>query len=153
MKKRVRIMLSVMLASTMVLTPVYATESIDLDSMSVEDLQNLQEKISEKLKEKGEDDPSWDIIPQGVYKVGADIKAGQFEVEAIKDTVSIKLYESEDVYKEDDSEYKARYPLYYDEETGESDSAFLSLSDGQIVAIEYGSAFIKEASKASWMPD
>lgn len=152
MKKRVGIILSVILASTMTMTPVYATESIDLDSMSVEDLQELQKEISKKLEEKGEDG-TWDTIPQGIYKVGTDIKAGQFKVEAIKDTVSIKLYESEDVYKEDDYGYDARYPLYYDKETGESDSAFLSLSDGQIVAIEYGSAFIKEVTNASWMPD
>ena len=39
MKKRVGLMLSAILASTMVLTPVYAKESIDLDSMSVEDIQ------------------------------------------------------------------------------------------------------------------
>ena len=153
MKKRVGIILSVILASTMTMTPVYATENIDLDSMSVEDLVALQKKISEKLEEMNWKDPEWDIIPQGIYKVGTDIKAGQFKVEAIKDTVSIKLYESEDIYKEDDYGYEARYPLYYDEETGESDSAFLSLSDGQIVAIEYASAYIKEVTNASWMPD
>lgn len=151
MKKRVRIMLSVILASAMVLTPVYATENIDLDSMSVEDLQNLQEKISEKLKEKGEDDPSWDIIPQGEYKVGTDIKAGRFEFTNNVDTVSLKVFDSDEEYKA--KEYTQCFGLYYDSKTDTRESASINLSEGQIILIECSSPRIRELSNASWMPD
>ena len=151
MKKRVGLMLSAILASTMVLTPVYATESIDLDSMSVEDLQNLQEKISEKLKEKGEDDPSWDIIPQGVYKVGTDIKPGRFEFANDTDTVSVKVFDSDEEYRA--KEYTQCYGLYYDSKTDTRESASINLSEGQTILIECSSPRIRELSKASWMPD
>lgn len=151
MKKRVGIILSVILASTMAMTPVYATENIDLDSMSVEDLVALQKEISEKLEEKGEDENAWGIIPRGIYKVGTDIKAGNFEFIAYDEGVSISTFDSEEGYEDYDTlDYDW---LDYDEKTGDRDRISLKLSDGQIVAIEYGSAFIKEVTNASWMPD
>lgn len=151
MKKRVGITLSVVLASAMVLTPVYATESIDLDLMSAEDLVALQKKISEKLEEMGEAENSWDIIPRGAYTVGTDIKAGSFEFVAYDDDVSITTFDSEETYKKRNS-LRWEY-LGYDDETGERQSAILNLSDGQIIEVSLASAIVKEVSNASWMPD
>lgn len=151
MKKRVGIILSAILASTMAMTPVYATESIDLDSMSVEDLVALQKKISEKLEEMGEAETSWDIIPRGVYAVGTDIKAGSFEFIAYDADVTVWIFDSEDSYKKV-SPLQTEY-LGYDDETGERQSALLNLSDGQIIEISLASAIVKEVTNASWMPD
>lgn len=151
MKKRVGIMLSAILASTMVLTPVYATESIDLDSMSVEDLMTLRDSINEKLKEKVEDSDAGEVIPQGVYKVGTDIKAGRFAFSAYNGSVSIEVFESEETYADDRN--LEWYSLHYEKETGIGENVFLNLSDGEVLTIDNRSALIKEASKASWMPD
>lgn len=151
MKKRAGIMLSAILASTMVLTPVYATESIDLDSMSVEDLVSLQKKISEKLEEMGEIETAWDIIPRGTYTVGTDIKAGQFEFVAYDADVSISTFNSEETYKKSES-LRWEY-LGYDDETGDRQSALLNLSDGEILEVSLASAIVKEVTNASWMPD
>lgn len=151
MKKRVGIILSVILASTMAMTPVYATENIDLDSMSVEELITLRDSINEKLKEKVDDSSEGEIIPQGVYKVGTDIKAGQFSFSAYDGSPSIEIFESEETYTENHN--LEWYVLRYDEENGTAESVFLNLSDGEVLTIDNRSALIKEVSKASWMPD
>ena len=150
MKKRAGIMLSAILASTMVLTPVYATESIDLDSMSVEDLVALKDAIEEKIDDKKGDESVWETIPRGTYKVGTDIKAGQFEFEAVGG-ITITVFESEEKYKA--NKKTDRYTLGYSEEEQKRNSAFLSLSDGQVLTIDFGTGLIREAPKASWMPD
>ena len=150
MKKRVGLMLSAILASTMVLTPVYATESIDLDSMSVEDLVVLKDAIEEKIDDKKGDESVWETIPRGTYKVGTDIKAGQIEFEAVGG-ITITVFESEEKYKE--NKKMDRYTLGYSEEEQKRNSAFLSLSDGQVLTIDFGTGLIREAPKASWMPD
>lgn len=66
-------------ACLLVATPVMASD-IDLASMSTEDLVALKDSINEEIVNRGGDN----IIGEGTYVVGTDIKAGNFKVTPVK---------------------------------------------------------------------
>ena len=67
--------------SLLLSTPVMAdVPDIDLASMSTEDLVSLRDSINAEIANKGGDN----IIGEGVYTIGVDIKAGNFKVTPMK---------------------------------------------------------------------
>ena len=60
------------------LVPVACAESIDLDSLSFQELAALRDRIQLVMMQRDE----WQevTVPQGVYKVGEDIPAGKWVV-------------------------------------------------------------------------
>ena len=146
MKRKSTIIAAMILATSMIATPVYAadTAGLDLDSMSVEDLVGLRDTINAKIGEKGGDN----IISQGVYEVGVDIKASNFKVINVKDDqFNIYIYASKEDYE---SYTTSEQILLYSDDT---DGGIMNLKEGEIVSVTSGSAVIEEISNASWMPD
>lgn len=84
-------------ACLLVATPVMASD-IDLASMSTEDLVALKDSINEEIANRGGDN----IIGEGTYVVGTDIKAGTFKVTPVKEYDG---YTSFYIFK-DSSEYE-----------------------------------------------
>lgn len=123
---------------------------IDLTSMSTEDLVSLKNSIDSEIGTRGGDN----IIGQGTYEVGVDIKAANFKLTSVQNadytSTYIYIYNSkEDMEADKESD---DYIIYYDvEESGTVRSANLNLKDGQFVKISGDSAVIEEA-KASWQP-
>ena len=132
-------------------TPVMAdAPDIDLKSMSTEDLMSLKDSIDSEIGTRGGDN----IIGQGTYEVGVDIKAANFKLTSVQNAdytcTYIYIYDSkEDMEADKESD---DYIIHYDiEESGTVKSANLNLKDGQFVKISGDSAVIEE-TKASWQP-
>lgn len=137
--------------SLLLSTPIMAdVPDIDLTSMSTEDLISLKNSIDSEIGTRGGDN----IIGQGTYEVGVDIKAANFKLTSVQNadytSTYIYIYNSkEDMEADKESD---DYIIYYDaEESGTVRSANLNLKDGQFVKISGDSAVIEEA-KASWQP-
>lgn len=135
----------------LITTPVMADiPDIDLSSMSTEDLVTLKDSIASEIANRGGEN----IIGQGTYEVGVDIKATNFRVtcaEVSDDAMTfIYIYDS----KEDmDKNHKSDDILlsYNVDDTGSKNSANLNLKGGQFVKIAGDGAIIEE-TKASWQP-
>ena len=113
---------------------------IDLESMDLDKLLSLKDKINEVIADKGGDN----VIGIGLYTVGTDIKAGKYTVKCYNsDQVTFYIYDDENAYNEYSGDMLLLYP---DDECG-----MLNLSNGQIISVYTGSAIIEE-SKPSWAP-
>ena len=156
MKRKNTVIAAIVLATTMITTPVLASEAvnIDLDSMSIDELMNLKGEVDQKIADKGGDN----TIGQGVYYVGTDIKVGNFKITPMSDMhdvcVNIAIYNDEETYKNDTSQenYDDFIKLWKPDEGEKPQSGNLNLKEGQIMCIWCGEAIIEE-SHASWMPD
>jgi hypothetical protein len=156
MKRKNTVIAAIVLATTMITTPVLASEAvnIDLDSMSIDELMNLKGEVDQKIADKGGDN----TIGQGVYYVGTDIKASNFKITPVVNMtdsdLTVAIYNDEETYKNDPDEqnYDNFIRLYKPDEGETAQSANLNLKEGQVLCIWYGEAIIEE-SHASWMPD
>lgn len=135
-----------------VATPVMAeAPDIDLASMSTEDLVSLKNSVDSEIATRGGDN----IISQGVYAVGVDIKAASFKLTSVQNadytSTYIDLYNS----KEDMDNNKEidTYIVHYDaEESGTVRSLNLNLKEGQIINIT-GDDMVIEEVNPSWKPE
>lgn len=80
-----------------VATPVMAeAPDIDLASMSTEDLVSLKNSIDSEIATRGGDN----IISQGIYEVGVDIKTASFKLTSVQNadytSTYIDLYNSKE---------------------------------------------------------
>lgn len=150
MKKRM-IFAATVLSIGLMATPISAedvTAGLDLDSMSVEDLVLLRDAVNQKIGEKGGDN----IIGEGIFEVGVDIKAGHYKVCGASDYegyTTLETYANMDDCKNQENEIES-LDLYGSEEG--YDKGNLSLKDGQFLLIWRGSAVIEEID-ASWAPE
>ena len=133
MKKLIVLALSTML----LITPVFA--SVDLGSMSDQELVDLKTQVTEEMIRRG----SIDVLPKGTYLVGTDLKAGKYTFTGIGD----------DYY------YVGWYACKEDEENdnvgdyeglSEGNQAFFDLSDGMIFYNQQ--EVMIEPTVASWAP-
>lgn len=147
MKRKSTILAAIVLATSIIATPVYAadTAGLDLDSMSVEDLVSLRDTINAKIGEKGGDN----VLPQGTYEVGKDIKAGSFKVMCCAgyDMSCFNVYSSKEDH--DNMENVVQDSVSYDK----GDSAMINLDEGDYLDVTWGSAVVEEVTNASWAPD
>lgn len=145
------IITSMVLAIGLIASPVMASEQndIDYDSMSTEELVALRDEINAQIADRGGDN----VLPQGVYEVGKDIKTGSFKISSlpIVGAASIRLYSSKEDY--DSHTVDEYYVINYDEENDKQiSSVFVNLSEGEIMEISSKNVIIEEM-KASWMPE
>lgn len=134
-------------------TPVMASD-IDLTSMSTEDLVALKDSINTEIANRGGDN----VIGEGVYIVGTDIKAGSFKVTAMK---GYDGYTTFYIFK-DSAEYEEYKGGNYDVgdcvvdldsyEEGDIDSGNLTLKEGEVLYVYRGNAVIEEVNP-SWKPE
>ena len=145
MKKRM-IFVAAILSIGLMATPISAedvTAGLDLDSMSVEDLVLLRDAVNQKIGEKGGDN----IIGEGIFEVGVDIKAGSFKVICNSDDmVNFYIYDDKEAY---DSLDMSQQVLVHE---GDKECGILNLKNGQVVSVSLGSAIIEEVN-ASWAPE
>ena len=77
------------LVTSLLATPVMAENNfgVDLESMSLEDLISLKDAVNERIAAKGGDN----VIGQGTYVVGTDIKAANFKITPLS-TMSLAVF-------------------------------------------------------------
>ena len=142
MKKSI---VSMVLAIGLIASPVMASEqsTIDYDSMSTEELVALRDEINAQIADRGGDN----VIGQGVYEVGVDIKATNFKVICNDEKyVNFYIYDNKEKYQSYDVD--SQLLVYNDDDGG----GVLNLKEGQIVSLTNGSAIIEEI-KPSWAPE
>ena len=152
---RKRVMLATALAMGLCLAPVsYAVESgseIELGSMSTVDLLNLRNAITEELSQRNE----VDIISEGAYEVGVDIREANFKLTGVTKWGTVAyVYEDKESYKATDGSKRTRYmsePIDDDSDLT-TEPIYLNLKNGEVVVISIGPAIIEE-EKPSWAPD
>lgn len=133
--------------SLLVAAPVIASD-IDLDSMSAEELTTLRDSVVQALANRSGDN----IITQGLYEVGTDIKATNFKVFYYDDNtddtdcVNFYIYDSKEDY--DNYTSDSQLLIYADDKGG----GILNLKEGQYVSVSTGSAIIEEVDP-SWKPE
>lgn len=127
-------------------TPVKASD-IDLSSMSADELTILRDSVVQALADKSGDN----IITQGLYEVGTDIKATNFKVfyygNSTDDTdcVNFYIYNSKEDY--DNYTSDSQLLIYADDKDG----GILNLKEGQYILVSTGAAVIEEINP-SWQP-
>ena len=87
MKKTVCFILCVVVLFAFV--TVSTAESIDLTSLSFDELQTLQEKISAEIKSR----PEWKgvKVPAGIWTVGVDIPEGEYSISMVNEDGTGKM--------------------------------------------------------------
>lgn len=154
MKKTV--IASMVLVTSLLATPVMAENNfgVDLESMSLEDLISLKDAVNERIAAKGGDN----VIGQGTYVVGTDIKAANFKITPLSTmsdpVINIAVYKDLNTLENDtDGEgYMDFIKLWKPDEEETPDSAMLNLKENQVVVIKCGMATIEE-TKPSWAPE
>lgn len=127
--------------------PVMASD-IDLSSMSADELTILRDSVVQALADKSGDN----IITQGLYEVGTDIKATNFKVfyygNSTDDTdcVNFYIYNSKEDY--DNYTSDSQLLIYADDKDG----GILNLKEGQYISVSTGAAVIEEVNP-SWKPE
>lgn len=130
----------------LMLTVTSFASDIDLTSMSDENLLELKTKVDTEITNRGLDDGF--ELPEGVYKIGTDIKAGSYVFYNLNDsedrTSYIHWYNTED----DFNSYKdAGFEGIY------TDSVYrVSLNDGMILQVKVQPVGIKEAETIPFAP-
>lgn len=146
MKKRMMFAAAVLSIGLMA-TPISAedvTAGLDLDSMSVEDLVLLRDAVNQKIGEKGGDN----ILPEGTYEVGVDIRPGAFKVYCCPgySYSRLNMYENKEKLGDYDSY------AYVQVSTDDGDAGLANLDEGEWLDVIGGSAIIEEIN-ASWAPE
>lgn len=122
-----------------------AETSIDIEGMSVEEMVKLRDELNVKIAENGGDN----VIVEGVYVVGTDIKASNFKVTCNgEDGVMFQIV-SEDEYDGTNTSVDAgRYFILYDGESGA-----LNLKEGEVLIVTAGSEYaVIEEVKTNFAP-
>ena len=145
MKKMICIILLIVLVSSA------CAESIDLSSLSFEELRTLQSRISKELTTR----PEWKSVPvpPGFYQIGVDIPAGEWCItcgEAEFSYISVH-YGAE----ANDSKTKIESPWEFGKliyKKGKSEGKDIEklvaiLSEGYYLTIEYGQAVFSTPEK------
>ena len=143
-----------LLVSFTLFTTTANASSIDLESMTTDELIELKDKIHQEIMERVQDEGIEEPIYQGTYIVGEDIKPGkyvivfrnEFEDKTKRDLFRgyIKCYTNSDSAINDNYYFSDR--LIIDEECG------VNLDDGNVLVIGSNYAMIKSAPKSSWAP-
>lgn len=144
-----KILIVLLVICTLFTTTVYAS-SVELESMTTDELIELRNQIVQEINNRLGFDESKIYI--GDYVVGEDIKAGDYIIVFEKnDNVEretgggyISLYTNQEDYDRRKSCFSQSY--YFGEE------CYIKLKDGMVMCISYSSGTIKPASKPAWAP-
>lgn len=146
-------LITLLVICTLFTTTVYAS-SIDLKSMSTDELINLKDEIYQEIMERVQDEGVEEPIYQGTYIVGEDIKPGKYVIvfrnsNFNKDSdrffgCGMSCYQNSDDYDNDNAIFHEL--LSYDEERG------VVLEDGMVLVVRSNCGFIKLMTTPSWAP-
>ena len=128
-------LLLLILVLTLAVSNALAAE-IDLSAMTEEELIELRARIDELLGDSG------DMIYEGTYVVGTDIKAGRYQLSGFSanlgDCAAIVLYDK-------NAECLAYHTVYL------GHPIYLNLEDGMSFDIQYSTCSIQPVS-SNWAP-
>lgn len=143
-----KLIAGLLIACTLFTTSAYAS-SVDVKTMTTEELVELRNQISEELTQRS--DFTDELIYIGDYVVGSDIKAGQYIIKYISEipdgTGVILVYSSKEEFETD--RYNCCVTQLYLEKGQE---ARLVLEEGQFLRIFDGTLSIRPLLKPSWAP-
>lgn len=119
-------------------------EEIDISSMSLDELVELQGKIASRINELL--GTSSDAMYLGEYVCGIDIKSGRYLLTALEreSPFMIKLYA--DASMEDAGDSLVHESIYGGE------TYDLEIEDGMILVVYRGGAIVTPRTKPSWAP-
>lgn len=130
-------LLLLILVLTLAVSNALAAE-IDLSAMTEEELIELRVQIDELLGDSG------DMIYEGTYVVGTDIKAGRYQLTCSKTGamhyVIARIFESTNMGQEIE-----RHDVYL------GNSIYLNLEDGMTFVLKQGACTIQPVS-SNWAP-
>lgn len=135
-----------------------STVDIDLESMTSEELLSLKEAVMSEINSR---DDLVEIIPQGAYVTGVDIKEGDYLLTTRNDEiVYVGVFGSEDDYAQylkwkADSENEKRPTIETDASLWtDEDSVTVRLKENNVLYISTNNAVITstEDNKPSWAP-
>ncbi len=139
-----KILATLLIVCTLFTTTVYAA-SVDVTSMTTDDLLELKEAInSEILKRFGTEG---DSIYTGKYIVGEDIKSGMYVI-TFPSKNSDYDYGQVIVYPTVECEWSDREVITL--RIGEE--GYLELNDGNVIDVSYLTGVIRPITKPSWAP-
>lgn len=128
---------TILAASMLFTTPVMASEQTkaDIQSMSIEELQELRAIINQEIANKGGDDE----IAMGNYLVGTDIAAGSYEF-----TVSENATETANICIYKDAEAKDSYDMSTNINVEPGETLAINLHENNILCVyEQGGTIVK----------
>lgn len=136
-----KLLVSILLCSALFALPVMAAD-IDLGSMTLEELQELDALVEAEILAKG----GGEVIGAGLYEAGKDIKAGDFELKSGNGKSStVILFPSKESADSD-----SRYLAY--EFLSDGKGLTIGMQDGYVLYLD-GSLYIKQLEAPSWKLD
>ena len=138
------IIVAVLLAAIIGTTNVSAANDVNIEGMSVEDMVKLRDELNAKIAENGGDN----IIVEGDYVVGKDIKASNFKVTCPgEDGVMFEIVSEDEYDGMNTSSDAGRYFILYDGESGA-----LNLKEGEVLMVSGSDYAIIEEVKTNFAP-
>ena len=121
-----------------------ATTDVNIEGMSVEDMVKLRDELNVKIAENGGDN----VIVEGDYVVGKDIKASNFKVTCSgEDGVMFEIVSEDEYDGMNTSSDAGRYFILYDGESGA-----LNLKEGEVLMVSGSDYAIIEEVKTNFAP-
>ena len=121
-----------------------ATTDVNIEGMSVEDMVKLRDELNVKIAENGGDN----VIVEGDYVVGKDIKASNFKVTCHgEDGVMFEIVSEDEYDGMNTSSDAGRYFILYDGESGA-----LNLKEGEVLMVSGSDYAIIEEVKTNFAP-
>ena len=115
---------------------------VDLKSMSDNELLELRSQLAAEIGTRNIEN---NLITDGFYTTGTDIRAGQYKITAISDDVHIGI--ATDLAAAENGDQSAI--ILNDHKLNAGESFTFTLTDGLVFAIR-GSGVLEEQEKASW---
>lgn len=144
-----KLIAGLLIACTLFTTSAYAT-SVDIDSMTMDELIELRDAITKKINSSyGE---GAETIYHGRYIVGETIKPGQYILVFYKDATVNKSYTSGEVMIAEDTESFNNWDYISDNFFHFGEECYVDLKDGMVMFLNYAPAVIRPVEKPSWAP-
>lgn len=140
---------------TMIMSTALA-EGVDLASMTTDDLIQLRQQITDEISLRVADPNDEQLVPEGIYVVGKDIKAGKYVLKHYSDlflSPVVVVFENIEAYQDikQDRAASNKELIIYQKRLRKGDSVYISVEDGQALLIEGGSLLLV-SENPSWVP-
>lgn len=133
--------LAVLITSMLLIVPAFA-ETVNLNSMSLEELIQLRDAVQDEISVRIGSDPM--VIASGKYIVGTDIKAGYYLL--VVDSVAVKYVDLSLVWLDESHD-----DVW--EQLREGETYYLKLEDGMKLTLEnVTSAHLEAITAPEWAP-
>lgn len=144
-----KLIAGLLIACTLFTTSVCAA-SVDIDSMTMDELIELRDAITNKINSGyGE---GAETIYHGHYVVGETIKPGQYVLVFYKDTTVNKNYTAGEVVISENTESFNNRDYISDHFFDFGEECYVDLKDGMVMFLNYAPAVIRPVEKPSWAP-